>query len=318
MSVVRQGFLAIAAISAALGYASAHAHDLHGLVAERVGLDANVRAKFDEADELRRILAARAAANPQQDGQLEAVVQTALKWPGNRASVCFFDGRREARDHVARTAQKWSQSNALTFDFGPEGNRRTCNPAAPSDIRISFRGSGYWSYVGIQAKHIDSRKQTLNLQGMDKTTFGSGDDGVILHEFGHAIGFEHEHQSPVSGCEEEFDWEYLYTSMGWGPAEVDRNMRRLNVSSSMGGLLTTRFDDKSVMLYSLSADAFKNPRSARCYIPQANNDISALDLKATQIVYPSLAQGPAGMPAANPSPETAQAVKRLRDFANGK
>ncbi|SRR6266478_1499710 len=321
----RSAILAVT-IAAALGYVvSSYAHDLHGLVAERNAMDPQLRAKFDDVNELRRILAARAAAAP-QDGQLEAVVQTALKWPGNKASVCFFDGRREARDHVAETAQKWSNSNAMRLDFGPEGNRRTCDSAVASDIRVSFRGSGYWSYVGIQAKHINSRKQTLNLQGLDKSSFDSEDDGVILHEFGHAIGFEHEHQSPVGGCDEEFNWDYLYTSMGWSPEEVDRNMKRLNVSSNMSGLLTTEFDRKSIMLYSLSPDAFKNAATAKCFISKPNNDISKIDQTAVQTVYPALpVQGPAAAPALSaaksmtPDATTlAQSMKRLKDFSEGK
>ncbi|MDI1265755.1 MAG: M12 family metallopeptidase [bacterium] len=300
------------------------AHDLHGLVAERSSLDPETRAKFDEVRELRRLLAARSAAT--RDPSLEAVVQTTLKWTSGLVTVCFFDGIKEARDHVADVAARWTASTSLKFDFGPQGNRRTCNATAPSDIRVSFVGSGYWSYVGTQSRLIDPNKQTLNLQGMDRASFTEKDDGVILHEFGHAVGFEHEHQSPVGGCNSQFNWNYLYTALGWSKAEVDRNMRQLDVSSTANGLLTTAFDRKSIMLYSLSPAAFLNAASASCYIAEANNTLSAVDSQAMKTVYPSIAAGGAPAPAgAMPAPPTApdaiaaaQQMRRLQDLVGGR
>jgi hypothetical protein len=297
------------------------AHDLHGLVAERSSLDPETRAKFDEVKELRRLLAARSAAT--RDSSLEAVVQTTLKWTSGRATVCFFDGNKDARDHVADIAGRWTASSSLQLDFGPQRNRRTCDPANPSDIRVSFVGSGYWSYVGTQSRLIDPNKQTLNLQGMDKTNFSEQDDGVILHEFGHAVGFEHEHQSPLGGCNSQFNWNYLYTALGWSKAEVDRNMRQLDASSSANGLLTTAFDRKSIMLYSLSPQAFLDAAHASCYIAEANHMLSTVDLQAMKTVYPSInaAPPPAGMPAPPTTQDAvaaAQQVRRLQELVGGR
>jgi hypothetical protein len=238
-------------------------------------------------------------------------------------------------------ADSWTRSTGFRFDFGDSGNRRTCDPTRPSDIRVSFAGSGYWSYVGTQAKLIDGQKQTLNLSNMDKGSgYTANDDGVILHEFGHAIGFEHEHQSPVSNCEEEFNWPYLYVALGMSKPEVERNMRRITAPSSKTALLTTPFDKDSIMLYSLSPAAFKNPTTAKCFIPNPNNALSTTDQTAARVVYPvtsanepaaglpSPAAAPSG-PAASPPGTSAspaqvpgdtasaaitQSVKRLEDL----
>jgi hypothetical protein len=298
---------------------TAVAHDLAGLVAERTAMEPDVRAKLDEVNELRRMLAVRVEAAP-QDTQIEAVVQRALRWPVAAISVCFFDGQREARDHVADVAQRWEAMTSLKFDFGPRGNRSTCDLANPSNVRVSFRGIGYWSYIGTQAKRINAFKQTLNLQGMDKTSFTTDDDGIILHEFGHSVGFEHEHQSPVSGCSQEFDWDYLYTALGWSKEEVDRNMRKLDLPSSATGLLTTAFDRDSIMLYSLDRGAFKHPASATCYIPRPNHEISKMDREAAITVYPPMGatqQPPAAAPVDDTSPGAAATIltiRRLREL----
>jgi hypothetical protein len=315
MPSLRRGYFALAGVLLAAGACAASAHDLHGIVAERNSVEPEVWTKIAEIRSLRRFLAS--ASNRSQDAELEAVVQRELTWPDNQVRVCFLDGGPEARDHVAEVAQRWTESTGLQFDFGPAGSRSSCAAGQPANVRVSFVGLGYWSVVGIEANQIDAKKQTLNLQGMNKTAFTAEDDGIILHEFGHAIGFEHEHQSPVSVCEKEFDWDYLYKAMGWSKQKVDINMRQLQPSSK---LLTTTFDPGSVMLYSLDKEAFKDPATAKCYIAKPNDAISALDREAAATVYPvrvSAAPGPLKRSLSAPKRRDAavsNALKRLRDL----
>ena len=56
---------------------------------------------------------------------------------------------------------------------------------------------------------------------------------IVIHEFGHALGLEHEHQSPFSSCENEFKWDVIYATLAsppnnWPKERVDFNMRALN------------------------------------------------------------------------------------------
>lgn len=297
---------------------AAEAHDLRGIMAEQSALDPEVREKIDRMNQLRQEILAEARSNAANQGaRLEAVVQRALRWPSSTISVCFFDGRQQARDRVARIAGNWSVGTGIRFDFGPTGNRRTCDIAKPSNIRVSFLGEGYSSYVGAVARQIPSNRQTLNLAGMDRVGgFSAYEDGVVLHEFGHAIGFEHEHQSPISGCQEEFDWDILPLLLQWPIDQIKRNMQRLNVSSNM---LYTAFDNKSIMLYSLDRRAFKNPDQAKCYIPAPNNNISSIDRKAAADVYPSFASSGTQAPSAAPMTEpvgSPMAQSKLRELAD--
>lgn len=55
---------------------------------------------------------------------------------------------------------------------------------------ILFAG-GSWSYIGTDALHLPKESASMNLGFVDAAT--------VMHEFGHALGLIHEHQSPFKG-----------------------------------------------------------------------------------------------------------------------
>ena len=76
------------------------------------------------------------------------------------------------------------------------------------------------------------------------------DQGTVLHEFGHALGLIHEHQSPASGG---FDWdreEVIKSLSGppnnWDLATIEHNMFGKYDSSQLS---MTKYDSKSIMHY---------------------------------------------------------------------
>ncbi|KAI9459358.1 hypothetical protein HD554DRAFT_2197419 [Boletus coccyginus] len=94
--------------------------------------------------------------------------------------------------HAAqRGFETWEDWANISFEPADVGN---------ADIRIGFEPGGSWSAVGSGADKLDRKKPSLNLgwlQDLDTPT--PEDRSTILHEFGHALGMMHEHQSPARG-----------------------------------------------------------------------------------------------------------------------
>ncbi len=116
------------------------------------------------------------------------------KRPGARLTldVYFFNGSEALRDQVLKFASEWSPHCQVFF-------RRVNSPNAP--IRINIGPGGHWSMVGIEARRVKPGKPTMNLELTDDSPEWNI-RRVALHEFGHALGLKHEHQSP----NRPFEW----------------------------------------------------------------------------------------------------------------
>jgi hypothetical protein len=159
-------------------------------------------------------------------------------WKRRTLRVRFLDGVPEVRDKVADVAKQWSQFADMKFNFGND-------PLA--EIRISFAEQGRsWSHTGTEALEIERDKPTMNFGWL--TPDSTDDDySVVLHEFGHALGCVHEHQSPAGDIQWNKPVVYdYYAELGWSPQMVDEN-----VFARYSGTRTqySQFDTKSIMLY---------------------------------------------------------------------
>jgi hypothetical protein len=246
--------------------------------------------QFKRVQQLRNSLGADDAAS-------RGVYFKGTEWPPSyeKIKVCFFGGNKALRAKIAAIASEWMEANnAIKLDFGKSKNRscKTNGSGPEMQNRIGFSDPGYWSYVGVES--VVYRAQTessMNFEGFADVPADQLNDyaiGTIRHEFGHALGLQHEHQNPKSTCNTDFDWDKIYTLLGegdngWPKEQVDFNMRPL----SGEGLVATAFNKMSVMLYAFPAQFYVNGEQSDCYIPQDNNDISQGDRDVLAGIYPA-------------------------------
>jgi hypothetical protein len=248
--------------------------------------------------------------------QVRGVVVRSLTWRrGQTIKVCFHTGTRKAQERVARIAREWMQYASVVFDFEEAGTPRACKGDNSEDIKVTFEDNkGWWSVPGTVSRGQDP---SMNLQffGVDTPMLKNGQPApegpmraTILHEFGHALGLLHEHQSPNANCDEEIDWNAAYkigAGIGWDKGLVDRNFRQL---ASTASLNATEVDRKSIMHYSLPPTLFKRGKESACYVTE-NLELSEQDRKFIASIYPK-EEAPMVVSGAPPTTVTRSAAKR--------
>ena len=200
-----------------------------------------------------------------------AAAQKQMLWRnGATLNVYFIDGSEEEKEDVLSIASVWSEYANIKFVRSERPN---------SEIRISFVGDGAWSYVGNQALSIKGKGPTMVLAYYLSEPSLESRRGVVLHEFGHALGLVHEHSSPRA----QIPWDvpavmkYYKENFFW-----TEDMIRSNVLESIPTKLATEFDKHSIMLYPVPRELTKNGFE----VPWQNNVLSATDKKFIAALYP--------------------------------
>jgi hypothetical protein len=208
------------------------------------------------------------------DGPAMAVVAKRLWKPGRTLHVTFIDKPpllvRQKVEHYARV---WEQFANIKFVFGKTSNaeiRITCTP-----------GDGSWSWLGTEALEIPPDQPTMNYGWFDEHTADSEFERTTLHEFGHALGCIHEHQSPT----EKLKWnvDAVYAAFGGPPNNWDRATIESNILDkySHKGIHATVFDRHSIMLYQCPAELFLDHEGT-----PLNTKLSAKDKAYIARLYP--------------------------------
>ena len=200
------------------------------------------------------------------------------KWSSGTALRCrFLDGSAKMRKRVEAVAHQWEGYAKVTFKFVKTG---------PAEIRISFYAdAGSWSAVGRDAlnqQYFPAFQPTMNYGWLRDNTADGEYSRVVLHEFGHALGCIHEHQSPkfTRVWNRQAVLKYFQGPPNyWSPADIDHNVLS---KYSPQGVSATQFDPQSIMLYAFDGALFADGLGPT----NTNTKLSPADVKMIKSMYP--------------------------------
>jgi hypothetical protein len=187
-----------------------------------------------------------------------AIIATRSKWVnGTVLHYCFFGGgshfsvpKRQA-NAIRDTFDKW-KSVGIGLEF------REVNQLNEAEVRI-----GYSTIDGSSASAVGRDVLTIPLNepttvyGWDLTTpYGSG---TALHELGHVIGMEHEHQNPYAGI--KWHEQAVYDALAQPPNNWDHDTTYHNILEKLSTqqVQGSTWDPDSIMEYEFEPGLIDEP-----------------------------------------------------------
>ncbi|MFN8445625.1 MAG: M12 family metallopeptidase [Caldilineaceae bacterium] len=245
----------------------------------------------------------RQGLNP---GQVQAVLMLRKKWVnGTQLKYYFFDQPNDGSSVLQpNNTQQWTswvgseeqkaivrQAFQLWKEVGIGLEFKEVTERSEAEIRIGFqRGDGHWSYVGRDIIDLvpSPNERTMNFDWRPGSTEQLD---TAMHEIGHSLGLEHEHQNPVAGIVWDEEAVYRYFSAPpnrWDRAKTEFNIiRKINPDEVQG----SSWDPNSIMEYSFEPGLIKEPAA---YTKGLNRQpgLSERDRTWALTFYPGIRQAP--------------------------
>ncbi len=225
--------------------------------------------------------------NINADGSINAtgVVQQPLAaltdkmWsPGDVITVGFIPGKKGSLFQQSRVkihTRIWEKVANIHIQFVEDIRQ--------AQIKVGFDTTGgNWSWLGRDVLNNPLSLQTMNFENLTDNTEEVEIRGLVLHEFGHALGFIHEHQSPASGI---LDWNYpnVYAYFAKPPISWSKEMTNAQVIAKYNRSHSnfTTYDPTSIMHYRIPAALTYSGIDVR-----SNSMLSQMDSQYAKLVYP--------------------------------
>ncbi|PEU23779.1 M12 family metallopeptidase [Bacillus wiedmannii] len=207
-----------------------------------------------------------------ENGPLALIGLNTKSWKkGNTLRIKFLDGSTEIQEKVKKYALEWTKYANIKFNFVQSGS---------TEIRITFKESGSWSYIGTDCLTIPQDMPTMNYGFFNLNTPESQLSSVVLHQFGHALGLGDEHHHPENTIPWDKDAVYRYyqKSLGWNSEMIDFHIFQ---KYERGISKFSEYDKDSIMQYPVP-----NELTIGDYEIGWNEHLSELDKKFIKELYP--------------------------------
>ncbi len=199
-------------------------------------------------------------------------------WTGEHIStlrVSFLGADDQLCAQVFAIGRIWGDYANIKFERSED---------AAAEIRIAFsRGLTSVTRIGTNALGVPPGMPTMSL-AVSLELDAMELNRIVLHEFGHALGLGHEHQSPTA--KDGIKWklqppgvyDYFWDNMRWDRTTVDQQV--LAAYSKSYCITTDTFDPRSIMMYRIPPDIVTDGREVAW-----NNQLSPMDIDFIGRIY---------------------------------
>jgi hypothetical protein len=192
---------------------------------------------------------------------------------GSTLTVRFLDGPRALQSKIEDAAVQWLEYANLRFEFADHKK---------AQIRISFnKDGGSWAFLGKDGLDVPASEPNVNFGWLTGKSSRKEVELVVLHEFGHVLGLQHEHSNPASTLKWDRPavYKFFAATNGWSREDVDQSV--FSIWPPAYFPIHKVFDRESIMMYEMQASFFVDKKEIT-----RNGQLSALDKQFVAALYP--------------------------------